>query len=543
MALNLRQWQEMHFAADPTIRTQASRAGEVRYLLSFYVLLGEAQSVTCHTRQAVTCHKNTNFTGCNLLDKFGVVLCLPAGVCMLLGALLCAEAGLTPWAKYVLVRLVQCFDLGQPVELNVKGLAKQFGITDGQVTKALKNLEACNILRYTSAAAGRGRPKRLFSLQEQHLQQFRGIGQLEPHQHLQAICSLLQHEDSRPAPQVSHAEESSDKDALSGLRARKKPERLSVLNRLLLAVLLFYADRMGVVRDIGFTDLSRLTCLSSERLKYRVKRLVELELIRAWIPGVTSCSLLGKAKSVYFLNLRGPVFESGYSLAWIMIYGWVSRFREAASIIEDIDEHLAPGSQEKSSLSDLDSKGETSSAVLVAERRQVAPLLQVRLESYSSWLLSYCWESLGAPDFSCPRELYDRIMIDFSGVCLRLGKEGCDEFVRYIYGKALSLASRVRSSLLYVPDNERRSIFSYQDFLYLILPHDPRRKKARSEEGRCFRSVLVFSKARSAFHGCLKATRGGVGFSRTIYIDESEIPKAERYEFGLINSICSDSES
>lgn len=401
---------------------------------------------------------------------------------MLLGALLCAEAGLTPWAKYVLVRLVQCFDLGQPVELNVKGLAKQFGITDGQVTKALKNLEACNILRYTSAAAGRGRPKRLFSLQEQHLQQFRGIGQLEPHQHLQAICSLLQHEDSRPAPQVSHAEESSDKDALSGLRARKKPERLSVLNRLLLAVLLFYADRMGVVRDIGFTDLSRLTCLSSERLKYRVKRLVELELIRAWIPGVTSHALFGKAKSVYYLNLQHPIFGSCYSLAGIMIFGWVQKFEAADRLHEwlvkgwkDLARRKPPeddGKRERSLQGHVsDEAARVAAAASKPESPRIIPALQVRLEIYASWLLSRYWGALEADrDLSCPLALEAIIRQDFVDVRKKAKAElvsVADLKVQVIYTHAYWLARQTQRYLRQTASSEELPKITYQEHDYL----------------------------------------------------------------------------
>lgn len=92
-----------------------------------------------------------------------------------------------------------------------------------------------------------------------------------------------------------------------GISGRPAPPggrgRLSACNRLLLATLLARSDQFGVVA-IGKSELRQLTGFDEASLDHRLRRLVCLRLIFAYVPGL-SCTLFsgGRVSSTYLLNL------------------------------------------------------------------------------------------------------------------------------------------------------------------------------------------------------------------------------------------------
>lgn len=232
-----------------------------------------------------------------------------------------------PESKYFLVRFVQymeerCVEVTDPVQYSVKDLAKCFGITDSQVTGSLTVLLANDVLGFSDIAAGKGRPKRWYQLTDDYLGQLSKPPK-EPRKsydpppfneiHEAAIGRLLKHENSKTGQQSAKLEQRGSTASLSAqMRASRQPGRLSIVNRLLLGVLLCYADSFGVVRDLGSSALCKATGLNQERLKCRIKKLLKEGLLNAYVPGVTSTILSEKTKSVYFVNLHHPeLFHEG----------------------------------------------------------------------------------------------------------------------------------------------------------------------------------------------------------------------------------------
>ena len=64
---------------------------------------------------------------------------------MFLSALFYEVKGLEPEDKYFLVRFIQHFGREEPVELGVKALAKQFGLSDRHVTASLKEIGRAHV--------------------------------------------------------------------------------------------------------------------------------------------------------------------------------------------------------------------------------------------------------------------------------------------------------------------------------------------------------------------------------------------------------------
>ena len=70
------------------------------------------------------------------------------GINVFLSALFCEVKGLGPEGKYFLVRFIQRFGIAEPVDLGVKPLAKQFGLSDRQVSEALTTLVELDVMTF-----------------------------------------------------------------------------------------------------------------------------------------------------------------------------------------------------------------------------------------------------------------------------------------------------------------------------------------------------------------------------------------------------------
>lgn len=217
---------------------------------------------------------------------------------MPLRALLCEIKGLQPETKYFLVRFIQCFGVTDPVYLAVKDLAQQVGVTDRQVSAALDALVDAAILIRSSIPNERGRPVRSHKVATTFLEELKQLPVPLGVMHEAVIERLMVY----VGPVAVQGEEWGV--SLAQLRARKKPGSLNRVNRLLMAVLLCGADRFGVVRNLGTVQICKATGLSKEKLRSRLKTLMAQELIRSYLPGLSSPVLSVKRKSVYYLNLN-----------------------------------------------------------------------------------------------------------------------------------------------------------------------------------------------------------------------------------------------
>lgn len=86
--------------------------------------------------------------------------------------------------------------------------------------------------------------------------------------------------------------------------------RLNLKNRLVLIVLLAFADRQGVVRGQGPAKLATCCGMSHSRFNAHVAKLVMLGFIRVYVPGGSGAPMDGVVPGIYFLNLGHPAYGS-----------------------------------------------------------------------------------------------------------------------------------------------------------------------------------------------------------------------------------------
>lgn len=436
---------------------------------------------------------------------------------------------LSPKAKYVLARFALCFQEGTCRHERGE-LAALLGISKERLSDALHELVERGLLLSHPQRGRRGRPNNHYSLTQetwQLLQSAQSSDMVAGDFHWGIIEKVMT---AAPATEANAAQGGG--------------ESLPLESRLLLCALLCHADRHGVVQGLSITDLYRLTGLRSAPLKDRLQSFVNLELIRAWIPGVTSHALFGKAKSVYYLNLQHPIFGSCYPLAGIMIFGWVQKFEAADRLHEwlvkgwkDLARRKPPeddGKRERSLQGHVyEEAARVAAAASQPESPRIIPALQVRLEIYASWLLSRYWGALEADrDLSCPLALEAIIRQDFVDVRKKAKAElvsVADLKVQVIYTHAYWLARQTQRYLRQTASSEELPKITYQEHDYLILPHDPSPTRWEGRPGdRWARTVLIFSKGASVWHGCYNA------MTAKLYGHESEIPLQARYLSGLL---------
>lgn len=440
------------------------------------------------------------------------------------------KAPLSPKAKYVLARFALRFQ--EQVCRHERGeLAALLGVSRARLSDALHELVEHGLLLVHPQREGRGRPRNHYSVSPgtwQLLQSAQNSDMEAGDFHWAAIERVMT---AAPATSTRRGQD-------QGVAS------LPLETRLLLCALLCHADRHGVVRKLSSIDLYRLTGLRSDALKNRLQSLVGLELIRAWIPGVTSQALFGKAKSVYYLNLQHPLFASLYPLAGIVIYGMLDRFEEAVAVLDDLSSGKAglkyklsigrkyggPCMQAQDLLPDLEPREAVASIGEQLESKRIVPALQARLECYASWLLSRYWCEITDQAFPCPGALAEIIRHDFVEVREKQRSEVArvaDTLVGYIYARAHRLARDTRRHLLQMTESGSRPQIAYQEHEYLILPHDPSPKRQKGRLGSQWtRTVLMFSKNEFIAHGCYVASKW--------YEQESDIPLEQRYFTGLL---------
>lgn len=393
---------------------------------------------------------------------------------MLLRALLCEIKGLKPEAKYFLVRFIQCFGVTD-VSLGVKDLAKQVGVTDRQVSEALDALVAAEVLIRSSIPNERGRPARCHGVAKTFLSELNRLPVPLGLTHEAAIGRLMAHVGTDAAE--SRSGEYQEKGAtLVHLRARRKPGGLNRVNRLLLAVLLCGADRFGVVRNLGTVQICKATGLTKERLRNRLKTLMDQAFIRSYIPGLSSPVLAVKRKSVYYLNLNhAQMAGNGQATSILGIQGR-NMYRAGPQLLQRIrvvnetkkDAKVANGSSEALIVK-----------ILAGQGPEFYRAFQALLEDYAAQLLSRHWLKLAEggvlaeriddlqlrqqiqQDFRLPEGLQE---IDDIGVSVARGRFN-EQLFTLAYGIALWIKSLL-SNAPNVPLSELDFVIAPQHFAH-----------------------------------------------------------------------------
>jgi hypothetical protein len=258
-------------------------------------------------------------------------------------------------AKYFLVQLLRDRHWLGLSKQDVEYWVSRFGMTARAVGLAIRELSAAGYIYPKVIASGkRGKPARAMEV----------CGSVND---LLAMSDGTQKNknnrahDLPPPPPLWHGElidQLLEPDLVKGFDAPRfgsngraavmaaKRHKLGLAGRLLLAVLLRFADEYGVVRCLGRSELSRLTGMSKERLSSQLDCLQKEGYLYAVVAGVSTSGLIRVGKGAFFLNLkhsayaavalRGPSIlfaEKGVILRAHIRYG--ERLVEAARIISE----------------------------------------------------------------------------------------------------------------------------------------------------------------------------------------------------------------
>ena len=449
------------------------------------------------------------------------------GISVFLSALFCEVKGLGPEGKYFLVRFVQRFGIAESVDLGVKALAKQFGLSDRQVSEALTTLVALDVMTFSSTPEGKGRPKRCYQLKEDFYKRLESITAFTETQHEVAIGSLLRHE-SKKVCQASekHEEQGEVVGLLTDLRSKKQPGRLSVVNRLLLSLLLCRADRFGVVNDLGFATLCKLTGLNKEQLRNRVGRLIDQGLIRAYVPGATSAVFFSKIKGIYFLNLNHAELSQEVIPTSVLAcpkgITSCSKVLHAFAVYEDVWKGAVD-----------DPRYMQVIRFLKGQRRAFFQLLQSMLETCAAYLLSTFWselvrlpknEPVGVQLQDQDPRLHELISKNLRPLSLPIGSEGspADILLGGLFRGAYDLAAAIKEQLVHAPG------VPFESMDYVIIPRPL---------SSCYAPIALLSmpKFPEGWRSNIVIEPGADETMTAQYFSsEAEIPLEKRYRCGLL---------
>lgn len=202
--------------------------------------------------------------------------------------------------------------------VGVKTLAKELRLAEKLVRGAVAELEKAQmVVRQGRATKQRGRPAALYEVAPAVK---RGAGKEELVYGVNASLIVGLFVGAVTAAVCEPAEQVGKERTLTKGGRPAPPGAagyLSARNRLLLATLLVHADQFGVVVGLSRKTLCQLTGLDALSLKHRLQRLIELKLILARVPGLSS-SIFPRVKvdSVYFLNVMHPSLEGRCGKVW-----------------------------------------------------------------------------------------------------------------------------------------------------------------------------------------------------------------------------------
>jgi DNA-binding Lrp family transcriptional regulator len=308
-------------------------------------------------------------------------------------------------------------------------------------------------------------------------------------------------------------------------------KRLSACNRLLFATLLARADHCGVVSGLGGPELRQLTGFDAASLKHRLRRLMDLGLIRRYVPGVSS-SIFARARvsSTYFLNLNpGFGLKSHCSVIVHLAWDWeAKRFTHTDILHDDVVAYSSGRSDWESS---------TPLCVirfLMGQRSRVYPVLQIRLYRYASFLLSHHWRALVPGAYLWDDKLYAMIGNDFRQPVPKVASEDntaepdrreaewveiIEHFYRLTHEIAHEFRSRFGQATFVSLDGRQMSVLPVADDLgYKVIVLVVRSSSTDAQE-------FVW----------LEEERPGVVKLRP-QKTESEVDLLNRYDFGLLTS-------
>jgi DNA-binding MarR family transcriptional regulator len=431
--------------------------------------------------------------------------------------------GLSLGSRFVFVRFIQLYGMDTTQALSVLELAKAVGVTDRVASAAIKQLIASGLLSRTAAERKRGRPFNSYSCASAVLAKKLDLG-------------------ARDLQNALH--EPLAANLLSGA-ARKKKGGLLTGNRLLLAVLLVYADEFGVVRGLGRRDISEMTGLKGTLIGPRIEKLLKDGFIRAYVPGSSSSGLFKPMKSAYYLNL--PDLNLGHSLPQIalvqcsMFISYENEMLEAERISrcarrigggESLDEDKFPYLRHVAPIANW----LASPAV-----KDFFPILQSRLDDCAAFILSKHWGEVQAMKTVVDPAVWWRICRAGRVKGGLLGREHKPQrkiLMLMLVDAALCRAKAIQQGLA-----KDFSDLSFHSMRFAILPGARWQPAVEGHQTNLFPRVvalLASSPDQPPYSGCyVVENRPGQPTKQLYFSSERKLPVKKRCLYGLMTKATS----
>ena len=186
-----------------------------------------------------------------------------------------------PGIRFFLIRWLYIYEK-QSISKPITDIASELNLTPKLVREALLYLTKSDYFIKNTISRGKGRPSSTYIISDK----------------LNSLINEL------PDP-TNHV--SIIKDVVSAFKVKGETHKLNSLNnttKLLLTVLVSFADECGVVRGIGMSDIAIYTGMDRDRFHRHLTMLEKSGYLFAYIPGLTGKNLFGSVKGVYFLDLN-----------------------------------------------------------------------------------------------------------------------------------------------------------------------------------------------------------------------------------------------
>lgn len=345
---------------------------------------------------------------------------------------------LTPEAKYFCAMFLKNFGVDGISPLSVNEFASKFGMTTYLVTESIKSLDNHEFICLHATPQRQARRYKATLKLKELLEQSRAECQ---YKHRELIDRILSN-----TPLKSE-------DANKG--------NLKIQSRLLLVVLLLFADEFGVTETLGRSRLRKLTGLNDQRLQSHTAKLIERGLISNYVSGMSCKLVFGKRTGIYFLSLG--LFPDSASIKIAILPPMLTQY-----IIQRIyiDLHWWPKKHPYTyKLKHVDILNKFFPKKPTPEFLR---FLELKINSYVSILISKHWNDLveNASDISIDKEIISRIKQDIAPKTLpvipgkAISSDDYDVLTEFIYEESLKLA-------LHIP---KGTFENYDNMMHLIYP-------------------------------------------------------------------------
>lgn len=222
----------------------------------------------------------------------------------------------SPEAKFFMVKFLSRLPDGSGRIDDLSGFSRRLGFTKPTTTRCVSELVELGLLFDERHQRGQ-KPYRILTLSPklQELTSTKGSSPVH-HQHIEQL--LVWGEEPLP----------------------KRRHKLTINKRLVLLFLLAHADQAGIVRGVSVSALSRCTGLNNKQVKNNIRLLTQHQYISSSIPGGNFHGTMGKASSIYNLNLRHPGYGKdqlpGITLLFTSENGFANNLHEAAQLSSDV---------------------------------------------------------------------------------------------------------------------------------------------------------------------------------------------------------------